>query len=109
MECRRPCRSVELAVTREDQDRWALQSNQRAVRAIDEGRFTREITPVEMTSNAGKAPQLEGYLMEETVRDKKNQPRAAQAVSNGDWDGLWVSGSVLIALCVWRWRSTRQR
>jgi len=38
-------------VTREDQDRWALRSHERAARAIDEGRFAREIVPVEV---AGK-------------------------------------------------------
>ena len=42
-------------VTREDQDRWALQSHQRAVRAIDEGRFTREIVQVDVASKRGTA------------------------------------------------------
>ena len=32
-------------ISREDMERFALQSHQRAVRAIDEGRFTREIAP----------------------------------------------------------------
>ncbi|MGI5144427.1 MULTISPECIES: acetyl-CoA C-acetyltransferase [unclassified Streptomyces] len=34
------------ALSREDLDRFSLQSHQRAVRAIDEGRFTEQITPV---------------------------------------------------------------
>src|SRR5207249_2183362 len=33
-------------VTRDQQDEWALRSHQRAVRAIDEGRFEQEIVPV---------------------------------------------------------------
>ncbi len=33
-------------ITREDQDAWALRSQQRARAAIDEGRFEREIVPV---------------------------------------------------------------
>jgi acetyl-CoA C-acetyltransferase len=37
-------------VTREDQDRWALQSHERAVRSIDEKRFAREIVPVAVTT-----------------------------------------------------------
>ena len=36
----------ELGVSREDQDRWALRSHERAVKAIDEGRFRDEIVPV---------------------------------------------------------------
>jgi acetyl-CoA C-acetyltransferase len=36
----------ELGISREDQDRWALRSHQRAVHAIDEGLFRDEIVPV---------------------------------------------------------------
>jgi acetyl-CoA C-acetyltransferase len=36
----------ELGIPREDQDAWALRSHQRAVEAIDEGRFKEEIVPV---------------------------------------------------------------
>src|SRR5438552_14916613 len=35
--------SRELGISREDQDRWALRSHERAVHAIDEGRFKDEI------------------------------------------------------------------
>ena len=38
--------SRELGISREDQDRWALRSHERAVKAIDEGRFREEIVPV---------------------------------------------------------------
>jgi acetyl-CoA C-acetyltransferase len=38
--------SRELGISREDQDAWALRSHERAVRAIDEGRFADEIVPV---------------------------------------------------------------
>jgi acetyl-CoA C-acetyltransferase len=38
--------SRELGISREDQDEWALRSHQRAIRAIDEGRFREEIVPV---------------------------------------------------------------
>src|SRR5213078_2094099 len=38
--------SRELGIPREDQDRWALRSHQRAVDAIDHGRFEEEIVPV---------------------------------------------------------------
>src|SRR5947209_8165588 len=38
--------SRELGISREDQDRWALRSHERAIEAIDEGRFLDEIVPV---------------------------------------------------------------
>src|SRR3954463_9285410 len=38
--------SRELGITREEQDEWALRSHQRAIEAIDEGRFREEIVPV---------------------------------------------------------------
>src|SRR6266508_749087 len=38
--------SRELGIEREDQDRWALRSHERAVQAIDEGRFEPEIVSV---------------------------------------------------------------
>jgi acetyl-CoA C-acetyltransferase len=38
--------SRELGISREDQDRWALRSHERAVAAIDAGKFTDEIVPV---------------------------------------------------------------
>src|ERR671919_309092 len=33
-------------VTREDQDRWALESQQKAMRAWTEGKFTEQVVPV---------------------------------------------------------------
>jgi acetyl-CoA C-acetyltransferase len=39
--------SRELGISREDQDRWALRSHERAVHAIDNGLFQDEIVPVE--------------------------------------------------------------
>jgi acetyl-CoA C-acetyltransferase len=38
--------SRELGISREEQDRWALRSHERAAKAIDEGRFADEIVPV---------------------------------------------------------------
>jgi acetyl-CoA C-acetyltransferase len=40
----------ELGIAREDQDRWALRSHERAVRAIDNGLFDPEIVPVDGVS-----------------------------------------------------------
>ena len=38
--------SRELGIGREDQDRWALRSHERAIAAIDDGKFAEEIAPV---------------------------------------------------------------
>jgi acetyl-CoA C-acetyltransferase len=38
--------ATEFAISREEQDRYAVRSNQRAARAWDEGRFATEIVPV---------------------------------------------------------------
>lgn len=40
--------AVEYAISREEQDAYALASNQRASRAWDEGRFANEVVPVEV-------------------------------------------------------------
>jgi acetyl-CoA C-acetyltransferase len=46
--------SRELGISREDQDRWALRSHERAARAQDEGKFADEIVPVgELTADEG--------------------------------------------------------
>ena len=46
--------SRELGISREDQDRWALRSHERAAAAQDAGRFDDEIVPVgEVTTDEG--------------------------------------------------------
>jgi acetyl-CoA acetyltransferase family protein len=45
----------QVGATREDMDAWALRSHQRAIAAIDEGRFAREIVPIKVTTRDGSA------------------------------------------------------
>jgi acetyl-CoA acetyltransferase family protein len=45
--------AVSAGVTREEMDAWALRSHQRAVAAIDAGRFEDEIAPLEVTRRDG--------------------------------------------------------
>jgi acetyl-CoA C-acetyltransferase len=40
-------------VTREEQDQWALESHQKAIAAIDAGKFRKEIVPVEVPERKG--------------------------------------------------------
>jgi acetyl-CoA C-acetyltransferase len=53
-------------ISREDQDALALRSHQRAVAAHEDGRFTEEIVPVEVTDRKGNV----------TVVDRDEHPRA---------------------------------
>ncbi|MBW3594293.1 MAG: acetyl-CoA C-acetyltransferase [Actinobacteria bacterium] len=45
--------NVEFKINREDQDRWAARSHERAAKAIEEGRFADEIVPVEIPQRKG--------------------------------------------------------
>jgi acetyl-CoA C-acetyltransferase len=56
--------AAEIGISREEQDAWALRSHERAVAAIDEGRFGDEIAPVTVRGRRG-----------ETVVDTDEGPR----------------------------------
>ncbi|MGN6562135.1 MAG: acetyl-CoA C-acetyltransferase [Thermomicrobiales bacterium] len=56
--------AAEEQITREEQDRWALRSHQRAVAAIEGGRFAEEIVPVDVPGRRGV-----------TVVDRDEAPR----------------------------------
>jgi acetyl-CoA C-acetyltransferase len=56
--------SAEVGITREQQDAWALRSHQRAIAAMDEGRFGDEIAPVTVKGRRG-----------DTVVDSDEGPR----------------------------------
>ena len=45
--------AAEVGVGRADQDAWALRSHERALAAIDSGKFAEEIVPVDITSRKG--------------------------------------------------------
>lgn len=57
--------ATQFGISRADQDAWALQSQQRAGAAIQAGRFTAEITPVEVIGRKGAV----------TVVDTDEHPR----------------------------------
>jgi acetyl-CoA C-acetyltransferase len=46
--------AVEAGITRQAMDDWALRSHQRAIAAIDEGRFHDEIIPMKVTLKSGE-------------------------------------------------------
>jgi acetyl-CoA C-acetyltransferase len=49
----------EYEVSREEMDRWAYESHKKAVEAIDTGKFTDEITPVEVPGRKGSVTIIE--------------------------------------------------
>jgi acetyl-CoA acyltransferase len=55
----------EYGITREEMDRLALQSHQRAARATDEGRFEREIVPIKVTQEDGSVVE---FATDECIR-----------------------------------------
>ncbi len=59
MGCTAEVVSEKYRVSRADQDGWALRSHQRAVQAIDAGRFKDEIVPLEVKSRKGPAQRID--------------------------------------------------
>lgn len=49
----------ELKVSRKDQDEWALRSHQRAVKAVQDGVFAKEILPVSVPAGKGQTKTIE--------------------------------------------------
>ena len=77
----------ELGIPREDQDRWALRSHERAVRAIDEGRFRDEIIPVgdlEIDEGPRRDTSLEKLAALQPVFDQKGTTTAGNAPGVND-------------------------
>jgi acetyl-CoA C-acetyltransferase len=86
----------ELGITREEQDEWALRSHQRAVRAIDEGRFADEIVPVgDATVDEGprRDTSLEKLTKLPPVFDPEGTTTAGNAPSVNDGAGALVVAS----------------
>jgi acetyl-CoA C-acetyltransferase len=85
--------SRELGISREDQDAWALRSHERAVAAIDEGRFGDEIVPVGEVA-ADESPRrdttLEKLAALKPVFDPEGTTTAGNAPGVNDGAGALV-------------------
>ncbi len=66
----------ELGITREEQDAFSLQSQRRAVAAIDAGRFQEEIVPVEVPQGRKKPPII--FDTDEFPRRDTNEEKMAK-------------------------------
>jgi acetyl-CoA C-acetyltransferase len=85
--------SRELGISREDQDAWALRSHERAVRAIDEGRFEDEIVPIgEFAVDEGprRDTSLERLAALKPVFDPEGTTTAGNAPAVNDGAGCVV-------------------
>jgi acetyl-CoA C-acetyltransferase len=85
--------SRELGITREEQDAWAYRSHQRAVAAMDEGRFADEIVAVDGVE-ADEAPRrdtsLEKLASLKPVFDPEGTTTAGNAPGVNDGAGALV-------------------
>jgi acetyl-CoA acyltransferase len=66
--------SVKYGVSREDQDEFSLQSHQKAIRAIQEGKFKNQIVPVEVEKVAFD-PSTNKRVTSTTIIDTDEGPR----------------------------------
>src|SRR5216117_2991007 len=85
--------SRELGIAREDQDRWALRSHERAIKAIDEGKFRDEIVPVgQLTTDEGprRDTSYEKLARLRPVFDPEGSTTAGNAPSVNDGAGALV-------------------
>jgi acetyl-CoA C-acetyltransferase len=83
----------ELGIAREDQDAWALRSHERAVNAIDEGRFQDEIVAVgDVTVDEGprRDTSLEALAKLKPVFDPEGTTTAGNAPGVNDGAGALV-------------------
>src|SRR5207248_1755270 len=85
--------SRELGISREDQDAWAFRSHQRAVKAIDDGRFAEELVPVggvEADESPRRDTSLERLSALRPVFDPEGTTTAGNAPGVNDGAGALV-------------------
>jgi acetyl-CoA C-acetyltransferase len=85
--------SRELGISREDQDRWALRSHERAVQAIDNGLFQDEIVPVgdvEVDEGPRRDTSYEKLSRLQPVFDPQGTTTAGNAPGVNDGAGALV-------------------
>jgi acetyl-CoA C-acetyltransferase len=91
-------------ISREEQDVLALSSHQRAVRAIKEGRFKREIIPLEVPSGKGKKVEVttDEHPREDTSIESLSRLKSAfkegGSVTAGNSSGLNDGASAIILM-----------
>jgi len=88
--------AIKDKVSREDQDKFALESHRRAIAAIDQGRFEAELAPVTVRDAKGKETELsvdEGPRRDSTI-EALARLKPAFDLPEGDDRGDATSGTV---------------
>lgn len=80
----------EFTISREEQDAWALRSHKRAVKAIEEGKFTEEIVPVEVPQRKGSPVIVKD---DEAPRKDTSLEKLAKLPSAFDKNGTITAGN----------------
>jgi acetyl-CoA C-acetyltransferase len=81
--------AVEAGITREEMDFWAWRSHQRAIAAIDEGKFTEEIVPVKATAWDGSV--VEFAVDEHPRRNSSLEKLATLKVIHPEIEGFQIT------------------
>ena len=79
-------------VSRADQDAWALRSQQRHAAAEADGRFAREIVPVEVPARRGPSTLVERDEHPRPTRRPRSWPPAARVPRGRDGDRRQPAG-----------------
>ncbi|MES2799031.1 MAG: acetyl-CoA C-acyltransferase [Bacteroidota bacterium] len=85
----------EYNVSREDQDFFAFQSHEKALRAIKEGRFKDDIVPIEVSRtflDANEKTQIESFIV-----DTDEGPRASSVEALGSLKPVFANGGCITA------------
>lgn len=80
----------ELSISREEQDRWALRSHERAIAAIESGKLQEEIVPVEVPQRKGEPILVE---KDEAPRKDTSLERLSQLAPVFSKDGTITAGN----------------
>ncbi len=94
----------EYHITRDEQDRWAYQSHQRALEAIDQGRMAEEIVPVEVKGKKGAVTMVQddrGPRRDTTLLKMSQLKPAFQSggtVTAGNAPGLTDGAAALVLM-----------
>jgi acetyl-CoA C-acetyltransferase len=100
------------SITREMQDRFAVESHRRAAAAWNEGRFDAETMPVLLPSKSGSAPPVE-FRRDESVRDNASMQALAKlspafktdgTVTAGNAPGMNDGAAAVVLMCAQRAR-----
>jgi acetyl-CoA acetyltransferase family protein len=78
-----------MGITREEMDAWALRSHQRAVAAIDAGKFVAEIVPVKVTAPDGEVREF--AVDEHPRRDSSLEKLASLKVLHPEIPGFSIT------------------